>query len=78
MSHLIWAPGSPRDEFFLDPLKFVPTVDQPHQGESVHVNGHEVTTKDISDAVSKKLNDLVSQRSQKLRYVVTWHEATIH
>ena len=42
--------------------KFVPTVDQPHQGKSVHVNSHEVTTKNISDvhsAISRKLNDLV-------------------
>ena len=28
--------------------KFVPTVDQPQEGKSVHVNGHEVTTKNIS------------------------------
>ena len=44
--------GSPRNEFFWNiwthSEKFVPTVDQPHQGKSVHVNGHEVITKDIS------------------------------
>ena len=44
--------GSPRNEFFWNiwthSEKFVPTVDQPHQGKSVHVNSHEVITKDIS------------------------------
>ena len=28
--------------------KFVSAIDQPHQGKSVHVNSHKVTTKDIS------------------------------
>ena len=40
----------PLEQIFLTySEKFVPTVDQPHQGKSVHVNSHEVATKDISD-----------------------------
>ena len=58
--------------FNLDPLKLVPpervkysdpTADQPHQGKSMHVNGHEVTTKDISGVyrgISRKLSDWFS------------------
>ena len=41
----------------------VPTVDQPDQGKSVHVNGHEVTTNDISGVhrgISRKLSDWFS------------------
>ena len=59
--------GSPRNEFFLNiwthSEKFVPTVDQPHQGKSVLVNDHEVTTKDISSVHSgifRKLSDRFS------------------
>ena len=41
--------GSPPGTNFLDPFwKIVPSVDQPHQGKSVHVDGHEVTNKGIS------------------------------
>ena len=56
--------GSPQNSFFFNILthseKFVPTVQQPYEGKSVGVNGHEVTTKDISGVhrgVSRKLND---------------------
>ena len=46
-------------KFSMHSEKFVPTVDQPHEGKSVHVNGHEITSKDISSvhSVSRKLND---------------------
>ena len=40
--------------------KFVPTVDEPHQGISVHVSNHEVVTKDISGvhiSILRKLSD---------------------
>ena len=50
MSRLIWT----------DSEIFVPTVDQPHESKSVHVNGQEVTTVDISDVhsgLSRKLNN---------------------
>ena len=55
--------GSPQNEiFWTHSEKFVPTIDidQPDQGKSVHVNGHEVTTKDISGVhrgTSRNLND---------------------
>ena len=70
MSRLIWTPLKlvpPRtnsSEIFGPTLKkFVPTVDQPHQGKSVLVNDHEVTTKDISgvhSGISRKLSDWFS------------------
>ena len=40
-----------------------PNCRQPHQGKSMHVNGHEVTTKDISGVhrgISRKLSDWFS------------------
>ena len=44
--------GSHRNKFFWNiwphSEKFVPTVGQPHEGKSVHVNSYEVTIKDIS------------------------------
>ena len=70
LSRLFWTSLKlvpPRNEFFLNIWthfeKFVPTVDQPHQGKSVHVNDHEVTTKDISSVHSgifRKLSDRFS------------------
>ena len=45
----IGFPGTNFSEIF-GPIyseNFVPTVDQPQEGKSVHVNGHEVTIKDI-------------------------------
>ena len=38
-------------------------VDQPHAGKSVHVNGHEVTTRNISGVHSGKLSDWFSSVS---------------
>ena len=49
--------------FWTHSEKFVPTVDQPQEGKSVHVNGHEVTTKDVSDVhrgISRKLSEWFS------------------
>ena len=46
--------------FWTHSEKFVPTVDQPQEGKSVHVNSHEGSTKDISGVhggISRKLND---------------------
>ena len=59
--------GSPQNEFFWNiwthSEKFVPTVDQPHQGKSVLVNNHEVITKDINSVhrgIFTKLSDWFS------------------
>ena len=54
VSRLIWTPlklvppGTNFSEIFGPTLKNLFLVDQPHQGKSVHVNSHEVITKDIS------------------------------
>ena len=44
--------GSPRNEFFwniwMPSENFLPALDHPHEGKSVHINGHEATTKGIS------------------------------
>ena len=66
LSHLIWTPlkfvPPPEQISWTHSETFVPTVhvDQPQEGRSVHVNSHEVTTKDISGVysdISKTLND---------------------
>ena len=70
LSRSIWTPLKlvpPGTNFFWNiwahSEKFVPTVHQLHQGNSVHVNGHEVTTKDISgvhNGICRKLSDWFS------------------
>ena len=71
LSHLIWTPlklvppGTIFSAiFWTHSEKFVPTVDKPHQGKSVHVNSHEVTSKDISgvqSGISRKLSHYFHQ-----------------
>ena len=65
-SLLIWTPlklvppGTIFSEIFGPTLKICSTVDQSHEGKSVHVSGHEVTTNNICGVHIEKLNDWLS------------------
>ena len=53
--------GSPRNAFFWNIwIQICSYVNQPQEGKSMHINGHEVTNKDISgvhSSISRKLSD---------------------